>query len=80
MNGLAKQMALEALLAYTRGGDSSLGTYRDKKRPVEVAETFKSLLSRADALPVYLPDLHRYLIDYPKFKLENTKASSIGRR
>jgi hypothetical protein len=74
VNRLAKQMALEALLAYTRGGDSSLGTYRDKKRPVEVAETFKSLLSRADALPVYLPDLHRYLIDYPKFKLENTES------
>jgi hypothetical protein len=74
VNRLAQQMALEALLAYTRGGDSSLGTYRDKKRPAEVAETFQSLLSQAEALPVYLPDLDRYLLEYPKFKLENAET------
>jgi hypothetical protein len=74
VNRLAQQMALDALLAYPRGGDSSLGTYRDKKRPAEVAETFQSLLSRAKALPVYLPDLERYLLEYPEFKLENAET------
>ena len=74
VNRLAQQMALQALLAYMRGGNSSLGSYRDKKRPAEVAETFESLLSQAKALPVYLPDLDRYLLEYPKFKLENVET------
>jgi hypothetical protein len=74
VNRLAQQMALEALLAYTHGGNSALGTYRDKKRPAEVAETFRSLLSQAEALPVYLPDLDRYLLEYPKFNLENLES------
>jgi len=74
VNRLARQMALELLLTYMRGGNYSLGAYRDKKRPTEVAETFESLLSQAKALPVYLPDLDRYLLEYPKLKLENAES------
>jgi hypothetical protein len=33
VNDLAKKMALEALLAYQKGGNTALGTYRDKKVP-----------------------------------------------
>jgi hypothetical protein len=64
-NHLGQQMALEALQQYIQGGNKALGTYRDKKRPAAVAETFASLLSRSKALPVYLPELDRYLLDYP---------------
>jgi len=65
VNGLAQRMALQALQEYIRGGNKALGTYRDKKHPSAVAETFASLLSRSKALPVYLPELDRYLLDYP---------------
>jgi hypothetical protein len=64
-NRLAQQMALEALLRYQQGGNIALGTYRDKSHPTAVAETFTSLLSQMKALPIYLPDLNRYLLDYP---------------
>jgi hypothetical protein len=64
-NRLAQQMALQALLRYQQGGNSALGTYRDKRRPAAVAETFASLLSEMKALPVYLPELQRYLLEYP---------------
>jgi len=74
VNRLAQEMALQALLAYIHGGDSALGTYRDKKHPAEVADTFQSLLSKLQALPVYLPDLDRYLLEYPKFKLPNVET------
>jgi hypothetical protein len=40
-------------------------TYRDKKNPTVVADTFASLLGRSKALPVYLPELDRYLLEYP---------------
>ena len=74
VNGVAQKMALEALHSYTQGGNTALGTYRDKKHPAVVAETFQSLLSRSQALPVYLPELHRYLLDYPEAESENIES------
>jgi len=71
VNRLAQKTALQALLAYIHGGDSALGTYRDKKHPAEVAVAFQSLLSKLKALPVYLPDLDRELLEYPKFTTPN---------
>jgi hypothetical protein len=65
VNHLAQTMALEALQKYMQGGNTALGTYRDKRSPAAVAETFQSLLSRSKALPVYFPALDRYLLDYP---------------
>ncbi len=65
VNHLGQQMALEALQQFIHGGNEALGTYRDKKHPTAVAETFASLLSRSKALPLYLPELDRYLLDYP---------------
>ena len=75
VNHLAQQMALQALLGYKQGGNAALGTYRDKNHPAVVAEVFASLLSRSKALPVYLPDLQRYLLDYPNVKLDNVEAA-----
>lgn len=74
VNRLARRMALQALLAYIHGGDSALGTYRDKKHPAEVADAFQSLLSQLKALPVYLPDFDRYLLGYPKFITSNAET------
>ena len=74
VNRLAKEMILEALLRYQQGGNAALGTYRDKNHPAVVADTFQSLLSRSKALPVYLPELDRYLLDYPNAQSENIKS------
>jgi hypothetical protein len=71
---VARQMALQALLKYQQGGNAALGTYRDKNHPTEVAENIQSLLSRSKALPAYLPDLDRYLLDYPTVKLSNVES------
>jgi len=65
-NHLAQQMTLQALLNYKQGGNAALGTYRDKNHPAVVAETFASLLNRSKGLPVYLPALREYLLNYPK--------------
>ncbi len=68
VNTLAQQLAFRALQSYIQGGNAALGTYRDKKNPNVVAESFENLLKQAKALPVYMPDLHRYLLEYPNFK------------
>src|SRR5580693_5648069 len=73
-NRLAQQMALQALLNYGQGGNAALGTYRDKNHPAVVADTFASLLSRSKALPVYLPELREYLLNYPKADAKNIQS------
>ena len=74
VNQLARTMALGALLKYIQGGNTALGTYRDKKHPAVVAATFQSLLSRSKALPVYLPQLDRYLLEYPNANADNIQT------
>ena len=74
VNRLAQRMALQALLDYMQGGNAALGAYRDKKHPAAVAETFASLIGRLEALPVYLPELHEYLLKYPNAKSDNVQA------
>jgi hypothetical protein len=74
VNQAARQLALQSILRYQQGGNDALGTYRDKKRPAAVAETFASLLSRSKALPVYLPELQSYLLDYPKAKSDHIES------
>ena len=73
-NRLARRMALQALLQYQQGGNAALGTYRDKNHPAAVAETFEALLSRLKALPLYLPDLNNYLLEYPSAKSPNIQS------
>jgi hypothetical protein len=74
VNRLAQKMALEAIQRYTQGGNAALGTYMDKHHPAVVGETFTSLLSRSKALPVYFPELERYLFEYPQAKSENIQS------
>ena len=64
-NRLAQQMTIDAVLAYQKGGNAALGIYRDKDHPTRVSDTFQSLLGRLEALPVYLPELSRFLLEYP---------------
>ena len=73
-NELAQKMALETIRRYTEGGNAALGTYMDKHHPAVVGETFASLLSRSKALPVYFPELERYLLDYPNTQSENIQS------
>jgi hypothetical protein len=73
-NQLAQRMALEAIQRYAQGGNAALGTYMDKHHPAVVGETFASLLSRSKALPAYLPELERYLLEYPEAKSENIQS------
>jgi hypothetical protein len=73
-NQLAQKLAFEAIQRYLQGGNEALGTYMDKHHPAVVGETFASLLSRSKALPAYLPELHRYLLEYPQAPSENIQS------
>ena len=73
-NQIAKGLVLEALKKYEEGGNAGLGIYRDKNNPAAVEQEFQSLVSRLKALPVYLPELQNYLLNYPKAKSEHIES------
>jgi hypothetical protein len=68
-NALARGMVLDLVREYRRGGNAALGIYRDKEHPARVAEQFETMVGRAAALPDALPELRRYLLDYPNTDL-----------
>jgi hypothetical protein len=73
-NRIAKALVLEALKKYKEGGNTALGVYRDKSNPAGVEQAFQSLVSRSKALPVYLPELQAYLLNYPNANSKNIES------
>ena len=73
-NALARPMVLQLLQAYQKGGNEALGEYRDKKQPARIAEQFETMIGRASALPDVLPELRRYLREYPKAELADADS------
>jgi hypothetical protein len=73
-NALARSMVLHLLRAYQQGGHRTLGEYRDKQDPARIAEQFETMISRASALPDVIPELRRYLLEYPNASLANAES------
>ena len=69
---LFRRLALEYVNGYREGGNASLGVHRDKDRPTFVAKEFRSLIERLPRLAAELPDLTRYLLNYPNATLANS--------
>ena len=69
VNALARPMVLQLVQAYQKGGNETLGEYRDKQHPARVAEQFETMIGRASVLPDVLPELRRYLLEYPNAEL-----------
>ena len=64
-NGVARTMILDLLRAYQAHGNAALGSYVDGRRPLAVADHFRSLLHSRDPLPAAVPALLAYLDGYP---------------
>jgi hypothetical protein len=73
-NALARPMVLQLLRSYQQGGHRALGEYRDKQNPARIAEQFETMVGRASVLPDVLPDLRRYLLEYPNAALANADS------
>ena len=64
VNERVREMALDILRRYREGGNSVLGIYHDSVHPFDMNEQLRALLGRSEALPVYMPELSRYLLNY----------------
>jgi hypothetical protein len=69
---LFRRLALDYVKGYREGGNARLGIHRDRERPTFVANEFRSMIERMPRLGADLPDLTRYLLDYPNATLKNS--------
>ncbi len=71
-NRLARRMIVDFLESYREGGNKSLGLFHDKKKPLLVGQQFEEMMEDPD-LPVYFPELFRFLLDYPASHLAGSE-------
>jgi hypothetical protein len=69
---LFRRLALQYVNGYREGGNGRLGVHRDKDRPTFVADEFRSMIDRLPRLTAELPELRRYLLEYPNATLANS--------
>jgi hypothetical protein len=71
VKALVRKLAFDYVTAYLEGGNARLAVYRDAERPTFVAQEFSSMIDRLPALTEFLPEMRRYLLDFPKATLPN---------
>ena len=69
VTALVRQLALEYVNGYLDGGNEKLAVYRDKDRPTFVANEFRSMIGNLPPLDQHLPEMKRYLLEYPRVTL-----------
>ena len=73
LNRLAREFALHYVEGYLEGGNERLAVYRDSARPTFVAKEFASMIDQAP-LGGFLPQVRRYLLEFPKATLPNSES------
>jgi hypothetical protein len=74
VDGLMQQIAFEYVASYLEGGNERLAVYRDNSRPTFVAGEFRSMVDQMPELTTYMPNMRRYLLDYPKATLPDSTS------
>jgi hypothetical protein len=65
-NAIFRRLAYEYVTGYVNGGNDELAVYRDQEHPLFVADEFRLMIDRMPTLATSLPDVKRYLLDYPR--------------
>ena len=66
-NAIAQQLTFEYVTSYLQGGNERLAVYRDQSRPTFVAQEFRSMIDNMPELTLYLPEMRRYLLEFPRY-------------
>ena len=69
-----RQLMLEYAQGYLEGGNERLAVYRDNDPQTFVAEEFRAMTSQMPELTTYMPDVRRYLLEYPKASLPDATS------
>jgi hypothetical protein len=73
-NRLMQQLAFEYVTRYLEGGNDQLAIYRDGSRPTFVAHEFETMVAQMPELTTYMPDMRRYLLDYPRVTMPDATS------
>jgi len=71
---LMRRMSLDYVTGYLEGGNARLATYRDSDRPTFVGAEFQSMIDRMPSLTQHLPELKRFLLEFPRATLPNSES------
>jgi hypothetical protein len=71
---LMRRMSLDYVTGYLEGGNARLATYRDADRPTFVGAEFQSMIDRMPSLTQHLPEVKRYLLEFPRAALPNSES------
>ncbi|WP_321475074.1 hypothetical protein [uncultured Paludibaculum sp.] len=74
VNDRLRRMMLDVVRRYQANGNRGLGSYHDLEHPFDVDKQLQSLLGRSQVQAAYLPQLNRYLLDYPNATPENARS------
>jgi hypothetical protein len=74
VNGMARELALKYVNGYLEGGNERLAVYRDADRPTFIAKEFASMIERLPSIGEFLPDVRRYLLEFPKATLPRSES------
>jgi hypothetical protein len=74
VEAIIRSLALDYVNRYLKGGNAELAAYRDSERPTFVAEEFKTIIDRMPSLTEYLPQLKKYLLEYPQATLPKAES------
>jgi hypothetical protein len=66
VDAIMQRLALEYATGYVEGGNERLAVYRDSSRPTFVAREFRSMIDAMPELTTYMPEVQRYLLEFPK--------------
>jgi hypothetical protein len=65
-NALAREILLDRLQAYQRGGDRALVPYHYRETPLDTLPSVQAVLARTTPIVTFLPELFAYLRDFPR--------------
>jgi hypothetical protein len=69
-----RRLAFEYVTGYLEGGNERLAVYRDNSRPMFVAAEFRSMVDQMPSLTTYMPNIRRYLLEYPNVQLPDATS------
>ncbi len=72
-NALFRRLLWDQLSAYRASGNAALPVYRDKTEPVRMSDQLLSLVQDSPYLQEHVPELRRYLLEFPAFHLKDSE-------
>lgn len=70
---LFRQTLVKYVQNYLKIGDAALAEYRDKEKPIRIADEFQGMLKGAPYLQTHAPGLHAYLAEFPNRQPVNAR-------